>query len=140
MKNKVDIREIYVCEILKQSSVTKVVDNNIVFGHDPYYEWNYDDKTQLGLFVRVLGGYKHIVTDTVYPKPSKRTGNKHVINPDNIELFTTKERNLANHLIEKYQSYFLDIYTIKALEDRINEEKDYVDEDDNQEDQTPDNI
>ena len=38
----VDIREIYVCEILKQSSVTKVVDNNIVFGHDPYYDWSYD--------------------------------------------------------------------------------------------------
>jgi len=133
---KVDIRNIYECEILKQTKVIKIQDNNIVFGHDPYYSWTYEeDQSQLGLFVRVLGGYKHIVTDTIYPKPSKKTGNKHVINPDNIERFVIKERELANHLIEKYQSYDMDIGVIKALEERINDDHNFELEDDDGRDQ-----
>lgn len=125
---KVDIRKIYICEILKQTGVRKIQDNNIVFGHDPYYVWDYEDQSQLGLFTRTLGGYKHILTDTIYPKPSKRTGNKHVINPDNIEEFVKMERALASHLVEKYQSYDMDISVIKTLEERINSDKKYLEE------------
>jgi hypothetical protein len=120
---KVDIRKVYVGEILKQGEVTKIQDNNIVLGHDPYYVWNYDDETQLGLFVRVLGGWKHILTDTIYQKLSKRTGNKHVINPDYIEEFVKTERVLANHIINKYKTFYMDMDVIKALEERINEEE-----------------
>ena len=127
MKN-VDIRKIYICEILKQTAVRKIKDNNIVLGHDPYYVWDYEDQSQLGLFTRTLGGYKHILTGTIYPKPSKRTGNKHVINPDNIEEFVKRERALASHLIEKYQSYDMDRSVIKALEERINSDAKYIEE------------
>ena len=125
---KVDIRKIYICEILKQTGVRKIQDNNIVLGHDPYYVWDYEDQSQLGLFTRTLGGYKHILTDTIYPKPSKRTGNKHVINPDNIEEFVKMERALASHLVEKHQSYNMDISIIKTLEERINNDKKYLEE------------
>ena len=127
---KIDIREIYVGEILKQTEVKKITDNNIVFGHDPYYVWDYEDESQLGLFVRALGGYKHILTDTIYHKPSKRTGNQHVINPDNIEEIVKSHRNLSIHLINTYNSYRMYFQTLKALEERINEDKEYFDEED----------
>ena len=120
----VDIRKIYVGEILKQKDV---YERHIecpwftLFFAEKSYVWDYEEDSQLGLFVRVLGGYKHILTDTIYPKPSKRTENKYVINPDNIEELVKCERELCSHLIEKYQSYNIDYGTIKAVEDRINE-------------------
>ena len=124
---KVDIRNIYVGEILKQTSVKETMSGDSTFD-GPLYTWDYEDQSQLGLFTRTLGGYKHILTDTIYPKPSKRNGNKHVINPDNIEEFVKRERALASHLIEKYQSYDMDISVIKALEERINSDAKYIEE------------
>lgn len=126
---KVDIRKVYVCEILKQTEVRKIVDNrHLVLGHDPYYLWDYEDEKQLGLFVRTLGGYKHILTDTVYPKPTKRTGNKHVINPDTIEEFVKCERERANHLLNKYKTFYMDMDVIQALEETINEDANFKDD------------
>lgn len=128
----VDIRKIYVGEILKQKDVYERHSSDlwdILFFQDKSYVWDYEEDSHLGLFVRVLGGYKHILTDTIYPKPSKRTENKYVINPDNIEELVKCERELCSHLIEKYQSYNIDYGTIKALEDRINENENYSEED-----------
>ena len=116
---KTDIRNIYVCEILKQSKVEE---------HDDYYwgtsyTWGYEKDSTMGLFVRALGGYKHILTDTIYPKPSNKTGNKYVINPDNMEKLTTHQRELCSHIINENKSFYIDSDTIKYLEDRINNEK-----------------
>lgn len=128
---KVDIRKILVCEILKQTGVTKVEDDNVVLGHDPYYVWDYEnqDTKQFGLFVRTLGGYKHILTDTIYPKPSKRTGNRYVINPDTIDELVKYERAYCSYLINKNQSYYIEKYAIQYLEERVNSVANFVDED-----------
>ena len=128
----VDIRKIYVGEILKQTEVRTKLDWNAwdgIFGPEKSICWDYEKDTQLGLFVRVLGGYKHILTDTIYPKPSKRTGNKYVINPENIEELVKCERELCTHLKDKYQSYNMDISVIKAIEDRLNNNSRHAEED-----------
>ena len=126
---KIDIRKIYVGEILKQNEVyQKQRQDDIIFFAYTSYVWDYEKESQLGLFVRVLGWYKHILTDTIYPKPSKRTGNKHVINPNNIEELVKKERALTSHLVNKYQSYYMDTSVIQALEERINSDAKYIEE------------
>ena len=128
---KVDIRKIYVGEILKQNEVYQKQSQDtwdVIFFQDTSYVWDYEKESQLGLFVRVLGGYKHILTDTIYPKPSKKTGNKHVINPNNIEELVKKERALTSHLVNKYQSYYMDTSVIQALEERINSDAKYIEE------------
>lgn len=117
---KIDIRKIYVGEILKQTSVKKITDNNVVLGHDPYYVWNYENFSQIGLFYKTLSGYKHILTDTIYPKPSKRTGRKYVINPENVEELVKCERTLCSNLVNKYHSYLVDYDVVKSIEDKIN--------------------
>ena len=126
---RVDIRDIYVCEILKQTEVTKIQDDNIILGHDPYYIWNYSKQSSYGLFTRTLGGYKHILTNTIYPKPSKKTGNKHVINPESIEKLTIREKDLCSLLISLNNSYYLDPTKIRHIEERINNEAKELDED-----------
>ena len=128
---KVDIRKIYVGEILKQNEVCQKQSQDtwdVIFLQDSSYVWDYEKESQLGLFVRVLGGYKHILTDTIYPKPSKKTGNKHVINPNNIEELVKKERALTSHLVNKYKSYYMDTSVIQALEERINSDAKYIEE------------
>ena len=119
---KVDIRKVFVCEILKQTDVIKMEDDRLVMGHDTYYKWDYEKESQLGLFVKTPLGYKHIVTDVVYPMPSKRTGNKHVINPKNIERLVVRERARSSLIIGKYRSYNIDVGVYAVLEELINEE------------------
>lgn len=132
---KVDIRKIYVGEILKQNEVYQRQSQetgDTIFFQDKSHVWDYEKKSQIGLFVRVLGGYKHILTDTIYPKPSKRTGNKYVINPNNIEELVKKERALASHLINKYQSYYIDTTVLEVLEEDLNSYTEYLEEEENE--------
>ena len=112
-----DIRKIYVCEIMKQGPVRE-----IQRGLGGHYTWNYEeDDNSYGLFVRGLGGYKHILTDTIYKEPSRNTGNQHVINPRTIELLVKKERALASHLIGKYKTFYMERGIIELLENRVND-------------------
>ena len=120
---KQDIRKIYVCEILKQTEVKEISPSS--FGIDGIYTWDYEEDSKFGLFKRVLGGYKHILTDTIYPKPSRKTGNQHVINTKNAELLVKRERELCTHLIQKYGSYYMNPDVIKLIEDRINNDKQF---------------
>lgn len=122
---KIDIRKVYVCEILKQNEVYQKQSQNtwdVVFLQDTSYVWDYEKESQLGLFVKTPLGYKHIVTDVVYPMPSKRTGNKHVINPKNIERLVVRERARSSHIIGKYRSYNIGADVYAVLEEFINEE------------------
>ena len=133
---KIDIRKVYVCEILKQNEVYQKQSQNtwdVVFLQDTSYVWDYEKESQLGLFVKTPIGYKHIVTDVVYPMPSKRTGNKHVINPKNIERLVVRERARSSHIIGKYRSYNIDVGVYAVLEELINEENKYgAEEQDNE--------
>ena len=122
----VDIRNIYVCEILKQTETYEKQSQStldLLFFKENSYDWIYKKPTQskFGLFTRTLGGYKHILTDTIYPKPSKRTVNKYVINPDNIEKLVKREEDICSSLINKHKSFYMNTDVIKTLEDRLNE-------------------
>lgn len=125
---KVDIRKIYICEIVKQGTVQKVSNEHSGLNYNSNFKWNYEKRGEYGLFTLALGAYRHILTDTIYPRASYKTGNKVVIMPDNIKLFVREERVLAAHLIDKYKSYYMDPSVIQALEERINSDAKYIDE------------
>ena len=120
MKN-IDLRKVYVCEILKQSEVKLIDDTDILLGKEPKYTWSFEKESKLGLFLKTIFGYKHILTDTIYPLPSKRTGNSYVINPQNTEKLTKKERALCSLLIEQHRSYNVTLSRIRLIEEHIND-------------------
>ena len=84
-----------------------------------------------GLFVKGLTGYQHILTGAKYKVGAGLCPSigEHIINPDNIELLSKRERELVSHLIAKFQSYEMDFSVIKALEERINNNAKYLAED-----------
>lgn len=138
---KVDIRKIYVCQIVKlndvyykktdEDDVSYLMGRRIVLGKltKRFYEIDQQD-ISFGLFVKSLTGYKHILTGTKYKLGYSEfaSAGEYVINPENIELLTKKERNICVHVIRKYGSYDMDIDVIKALEDRINDNLECYDE------------
>ena len=124
--NTVDMRKIYILEIVKQTKVNKYIDTqSLTFWPKASvsYHWNYEQTGNFGLFVKTMGGFKHILTNTIYPLPSKNTGLNYVVNPDNITLFVQEEGSLANHLYVKNKSYKLSMDEIEHLEERINKER-----------------
>ena len=138
---KVDIRKIYVCKIQVVSNLfeEQTDEDEIVCLHGRrlvigkkirgFYELDENDVCY-GLFVKGITGYRHILTGSKYREatnPSIAIG-EHVINPKHTELLTKKERVLASHLVDKYQSYDMDISVIKALEERINSDSKYIEE------------
>ena len=134
--NKVDIRKIYVCKIAKQSAVAYDSQGTISVCGKTYeleanHRWGYDEP-QYGLFVKARLGfvYKHILTGAVYPIADSSTGGKYVIVPGTTEKLIQKERELCNHLISKYKTYDLYIDAIQTLEERINEEAKFIEEND----------
>ena len=128
-----DIRKIYVCQIQvvnnlfeEQTDEDETVCLNgrrLVIGKKTqgFYELNENNVTY-GLFVKGLTGFRHILTGCKYrvATNSSISIGEYVINPKHIELLTKKERVLASHLIDKYQSYDMDFSVIKKLEERIN--------------------
>ena len=138
---KVDIRKIYVCQIQEISNLFEEQTNEDDIGYihgirlvlgkkiQGFYELNENDVTY-GLFVKGVTGFKHILTGSKYrvATNSSISIGEHVINPKHIELLTKKERALASHLIDKYQSYYMDFSVIKALEERFNSDAKYLEE------------
>lgn len=138
---KVDIRKIYVCQIQEISNLFEEQTNEDEIGYihgirlvlgkkiQGFYELNENDVTY-GLFVKGATGFKHILTGSKYSVATNSSISigEHVINPKHIELLTKKERALASHLIDKYQSYYMDFSVIKALEERINSDAKYLEE------------
>lgn len=139
---KFDIRKIYVCQIQEVSNLfeEQTDEDEIVHIHgrrlvvgkkiQGFYELN-ENNVSYGLFVKGLTGFKHILTGSKYrvATNSSISIGEHVINPKHIELLTKKEKGLASHLIDKYQSYYMDFSVIKALEERINNNAKYLAED-----------
>ena len=139
---KIDIRKIYVCQIRVISNLFKqqtdedeivcIQGRRLAIGKkiQGFYELDEND-VSYGLFVKGITGYRHILTGSKYREatnPSVTIG-EHVINPTYTELLTKKERALASHLIDKYQSFDMDISLIKPLEERINGDAKYLNED-----------
>jgi len=126
-----DIRKILECEILKQKDV--VLKKEIVVVHGKPFEvvvdrtWDFDDEIKIGLFVKTIRGFKHILTDTIYPEPSDKTANRYVVNPRSAEQFVVKERVLATHLINRY-GYSIGNDVVECIEQRLNNENSTADE------------
>ena len=128
-----DIRKIYVCQIQEVNNLfeeqtdeddyASIMGRRLAVGKKIRRYYELDERVvHYGLFVKGMTGYKHILTGTKYRLAGNvfmRIG-EHVINPDNIQLFTKRERALASHLVDKYKSFDIDIGVIKALEYRIN--------------------
>jgi len=129
----IDIRKIYVCEIVKinklyqektdEDDIAHIMGRAVVVGKKVRNFYSTDENdVSYGLFIKGLFGYKHILTGTKYKVGAGLCPSigEHIINPDNIELLSKRERELVSHLIAKYQSYDIDYSVIKALEERIN--------------------
>ena len=140
---KVDIRKIYVCEIQKindhyqektdEDDIAYIMGRAVVVGKKIRNFYSTDENDiSYGLFVKGLTGYKHILTGAKYKVGAGLCPSigEHIINPDNIELLSKRERELVSHLIAKYQSYEMDFSVIKALEERINDDHNFDLEDD----------
>lgn len=86
------------------------------------YDWGYYDDKKIGLFVKTVGGYKHILTGTTYNIANKNSGCQFVIEPDTLHQLCKYDRNLAKHFITKNGSYKLTLDQIDYMEDRFNNE------------------
>ena len=84
------------------------------------YDWNYFDDEKLGLFVKTVGGYKHILTGVTYNLANRKTGLQFVIKPDTLYEVCKYDRNLAKHIITKNNSYRVTLDQINYMEDRFN--------------------
>ena len=103
------MRKVYVGEILKQTEVTEHPwTDQLRAGH--YFAWDYEIGSKFGLFVKTLGGYKNILTNKIYRLPSKRTGKKYVINPENVQKFSKYDQSLYSRVVEKYDSVYVDYH------------------------------
>lgn len=138
----VDIRKIYVCEIQKinnlyqektdEDDIVCIMGRTAVVGKKVKNFYSTDENDiSYGLFIKGLLGYKHILTGTKYKVGAGICPSigEHIINPNNIELLSKRERELVSHLIAKYQSYDMDYSIIKALEDHINNNAEFIVED-----------
>ena len=130
---RVDMRKIYICEIVRQSKVDVEKEQIVVYGKTfdaiKNVTWTYEHINEWGLFIKTLLGYKHILTGVTYSTPASDTGGQRVVNTSNIEKFAQAERNLAIHFVQKNQSYNLNMLEIEYLEERINNERNSVEED-----------
>lgn len=134
-----DIRKIYVCQIQEISNIfEKQIDGYVYHGGSKIYSGPTmrkvctlnESEISYGLFIKGLTGYKHILTGTKYRLANNSCVHigEPVINPDKIELFTKRERTLASNLVNKYQSFDIDINIIKELEDQINGNSKHIEE------------
>ena len=123
MERTYDIRNIYVATIAKQGRVRELVQREAGFlFRDIYtYDWDYSDE-KLGLFVKTIGGYKHILTGTIYKVANRKTGSEFVVEPEEIHEVCKYDKNLAKFLITNNKSYRITLNQINYMEDRFNSE------------------
>lgn len=120
---KVDLRKVYVCEILKQTEVVKTKRRFKARNRDLLCHWGYEGESRFGLFEKTAMGYKHVLTEVLYSKPSKRTGNQYVINPNNIQEYMKANLKFATRLVNHFESFEMDMRVVEILEDKLNEDK-----------------
>ena len=115
--------KIYVATIAKQGKVRTYVKREAGFLYrDIYsYDWDYSDE-KIGLFVKTIGGYKHILTGTTYNIANRKSGLQFVIKSDTLHEVCKYDRNLTKRFITKNNSYRVTLDQINYMEDRFNNE------------------
>lgn len=123
MTKSYDIRNIYVATIAKQGKVRTYVKRGAGFlFRDIYsYDWDYNDE-KIGLFVKTIGGYKHILTGTTYNIANRKSALQFVIKSDTLHEVCKYDRNLTKHFVTKNNSYRVTLDQINYMEDRFNNE------------------
>ena len=121
----VDMRRLYVCEIVKQSAIDAGCsgDKNSTRVASINNGWHYERDNEYGLFIKTPCGYKHILTGVTYKTPSRETVNQRVVDPASIKEFVESENKLAMFFSKRNKSYSLGFIEIAYIEHRINEEK-----------------
>ena len=119
---KVDMRKLYICEIVKQSNVK--ADEAASYGDQSVCGgWICERDGELGVFVEVANGYKHVRTGEVYKMPSSETVGQKVIDPASVKDFVKAAPNLAIFFAKRNKSYALGFVEVSYIEYRINQEK-----------------
>ena len=127
MKRTYDIRNIYVAKIARQGDVYEFQEPVFHPWYDGVksfkkgYNWDYSDE-KLGLFVKTIGGYKHILTGTTYKVANRKTGGEFVVDPEEIHEVCKYDKNLAKFLITNNNTYRITLEQIYYMEDRFNNE------------------
>ena len=112
-----NINNLYVGLIAQQSGVTiPQKEDFYFFGEVPNYTWTYSP-VKMGIFIKTIRGYKHVLSGTYYRIAGKMTGNKTVIAKNNIQPFTQFDSELTLALT-KHKQLHLNTYQIKKLEER----------------------
>lgn len=125
MKSSYDVRNIYVGTIAKQTKVKEYVnygDFSTGFLTERDYKWDYEKLNEIGLFVKTINGYKHILTGAVYKTPTRKTGNQYVVLDDSLTELSKYAKNIVAHLIQNNNSSKLTVKQIAYLENRFNNE------------------
>jgi len=129
MKNNYDIRGIYVGSITKQTEVREDVkyyvnysDSSTGFLTERDSKWDYEGQDKIGLFVKTINGYKHILTGEVYRTPTRKTGNQYVVLDESLIALAKYDINIAKHFVQKNKSYKISVEQIDYLENRFNDE------------------
>ena len=81
-----------------------------------------EGKKTYGVFVRTLGGYKHLLTNTTYYKSSGRCNNEHIIDAGSIKLLIKKEREYCLSFVNNCRSCYVDTMFVVNVEKMINDE------------------
>ena len=124
---RVDMRKLYVCEIVKQVAVDSGSEmNQNDAGVDlANNAWSYERNSEYGLFLKTVGGYKRIIFGVTYKMPSSETVGENVIDPESVEEFVKAEKKLAEFFVNRNKSYSLDFIEAAYIEHRINEERQF---------------
>lgn len=125
MKLNYDVRTIYVGTIAKQTEVKEYVnygDFSTGFLTERDYKWDYEKDNKIGLFVKTINGYMHILTGALFKTPTRRTGNQHVVLKDSLTELAKYDTNIVKHFVQKNNSYRISLEQIDYLENRFNDE------------------
>ena len=123
MKQEYRVKDIYVCYIAYQSVVGEKID-----GFDYYYAWTYDPNTiKIALCTKTLKGYKHILSNNVYPIASYKTGNQFTISKKGIVPWLKYDDNIGKILVKRgYNSNFnMPLSLIEKFEEKYNNQLDF---------------
>ena len=111
----VDIRKVYVGKILKQTKVKKERSVEPMTGNQGFsYSWDFEKGfSRDAFFLRVLGGYKDLSTGKIYPKTTRFTGGKLVVDPEKMTSFIDAHNKTCYKLVKRYTSFLIDVDALK---------------------------
>ena len=120
---RVDIRDVYVCTIVKQGEPrlrrsvfdTNFQDVSLFSG----YVWDYEGEGKSVLCVRTFGGWKRLGTEEFYPFASKKNAGKMVVPKSRVKELQRCAPDMIENLLSHYKTYYLPMDIVKSMEDRV---------------------